>query len=270
MAYPDGVAERVLDELGIRDPKDLLLLEEIAYVRGATVVDRPLRGMEARITIIGKRAVISVSDTVRSVSRRRYSIAHELGHFEMHRSESSLSLCTEKDIGDEAAEISKGREQEANAFAASLLMPRRFFKPLCQASEPSIDAIADLARVFSTSLTATGIRYTQFTKEAAVLVFSQAGVVRWFKGSGAFDDLELYIPVGERLEKGTLAFSCYHTGTVSRAPKRVAASAWVDSASCRPGAKILEHSTPILGNDGVLTMLWIDDDILDEDYYDQT
>lgn len=269
MAYPDAVADRVLHELGIRDPKDLLLLEQIAFARGATVVDRTLRGMEARITILGKRAVISISDAVRNASRRRYSIAHELGHFEMHRIGSSLSLCTERDIIDSGTKISKCREQEANAFAASLLMPKQFFAPMCYNVDPTLDAVSELARIYSTSLTATGIRYTQFTREAAVLVFSQAGAVKWFSGSDAFNSLELFLPQGERLDKGMLASLYFRDYSVSAKPRHVPASAWLDSKQCRIGAKILEHSRPMHEHNGVLTMLWIDDDILDDDYYDQ-
>ncbi|MFN8469036.1 MAG: ImmA/IrrE family metallo-endopeptidase [Caldilineaceae bacterium] len=228
-----------------------------------------MRGSEARITILGKRAVISISDAVRNTSRRRFSIAHELGHLEMHRSGSSLAMCTEGDISESGTNVSKGREREANIFAASLLMPRRFFAPMCYNREPTLDAISDLAKAFRTSFTATGIRYMQYAQEAAALLYSKDGVIRWRNSSSAFDSLELYIPVGERLDQGTLASLYLRNGTIPSGPKHVLASTWIESSHCKKGAKILEHSRYMPGLNGIVTVLWVDDDILDEDYYDQ-
>lgn len=269
MAYPEAAAERVLDDLCIRDLKDLMLLDEIAYARGATVVDRELRGMEARITIAGHRAVIAISDLIGNSRRRRYSVAHELGHFEMHRGGSSLSLCTGSDISDTAVNVSKSREQEANVFAAALLMPIRFFLPFCQKDKPTLDVVSTLANTFNTSFTATGLRYTQFSDEAVALVFSEAGRIKWFKASKSFEELNLFVPRGERLDQQALASYFFRGQSIPSLPKSVAASAWIDSEYCRPGARIMEHSKALYDYKAVLTLLWVDDDILDDDYFDQ-
>ena len=86
------------------------------------------------------------------------------------------------------------QEQEANQFAAALLLPERFFKPLCRKKEPSLDLMADLADSFDVSLTATALRYLQFCNEACAVVFSRDGIIQWFRGSKYFDPLQGLYP----------------------------------------------------------------------------
>jgi hypothetical protein len=73
-------AEKLLKDLGITEPKDIDL-EAIAWHCGAIVKYRPLRGCEARIVGSGSRAVISIH-TEGTNTRKRYSLAHELGHWD--------------------------------------------------------------------------------------------------------------------------------------------------------------------------------------------
>lgn len=61
-----------------------------------------------------------------SKTRQRFTIAHELGHFELHKQDSGLFVDKEfkmlfRDQNSSSGEIRK--EQEANAFAAAILMP---------------------------------------------------------------------------------------------------------------------------------------------------
>jgi IrrE N-terminal-like domain len=84
-------------------------------------------------------------------ARRRFTIAHELGHWQMHRSSETSVFCRSAVI--EAA-LEQNRpdpapaEEEANAFAAAVLMPARLvreryasaprdFRALCQAFNAS-------------------------------------------------------------------------------------------------------------------------------------
>jgi hypothetical protein len=109
-------------------------------------------------------------------------------------------LCASADIDDWPSQrADASREQEANQFAAALLLPERFFKPLCQKKEPSLDLMADLADSFDVSLTATALRYLQFCNEACAVVFSRDGIIQWFRGSKYFDELRVFIPVARRL-----------------------------------------------------------------------
>lgn len=79
----DTPAELILKALGITDPAEIDL-EAIAWDRGARIRYRPLDGCEARIVGTSDRAIITVNS--RSPRRRRrFSVAHELGHWHYHR-----------------------------------------------------------------------------------------------------------------------------------------------------------------------------------------
>ena len=56
-----------------------------------------------------------------SLTRRRFTIAHEIGHHFLH-SDGATVLCRPVDV-DQADEAARAKEREANRFAAELLMP---------------------------------------------------------------------------------------------------------------------------------------------------
>ena len=69
--------------LGIADPRHIDL-EAIAFDQGALIRSGVLDGCEARIVGYGSRAIITVDDR-KPLTRRRFSTAHELGHWHYHR-----------------------------------------------------------------------------------------------------------------------------------------------------------------------------------------
>ncbi len=88
-------------------------------------------------------------------TRRRFTIAHELGHFVLHK---NIPLFVDKagakilyrDNESSTGEVK--REREANAFAASLLMPIKFIKnEIDRMPEEEEEVIEYLAKKFSVS-----------------------------------------------------------------------------------------------------------------------
>lgn len=85
--------------------------------------------------------------------RQRFTAAHELGHFALHR---ELIGDTHSDNYLLRAEGFTGyQETQANAFAADLLMPRELIQ---RKMEQGITSVADLARAFGVSQIAMSIR----------------------------------------------------------------------------------------------------------------
>jgi Zn-dependent peptidase ImmA (M78 family) len=198
MALPYYAAERVLDELGITSPEDLQLLDSIAWERGAVVLYKPLHGAEARLVAVGRRAIITISSLVENPRRRRFGLAHEMGHLELRRQHSSVFLCSSQEIDDWGErKTDTNLEREANEFAAALLLPERFFASLCKREDPSLDLVSRLAEAFDVSLTATALRYLRFCDEVCTVVFSRDGYIEWFQSSEEFErvreDVGLYI-----------------------------------------------------------------------------
>jgi hypothetical protein len=268
---PDAVsaAERVLNDLGIRDLHDLRLLDFIAWERGALVNHGHLHGAEGRLMVVGTQAVITVSTAIKSQHRRRFTIAHELGHFEMHHHGSHLRLCLHEDIDHWRSHCSASdNESQANEFAAALLLPERSFAPLCLTHDPSLDLIIQLANTFDVSLTATALRYSRFCDQPVAVVFSQDGKIKWFRGSNDFDeareDLEFFVDVRGSVDSSTCAGRFFQGHRIPNRPRAIPASAWFTPGRYRPEATVQEHSLSMPTYNAVLTLLWIDDDIEDE------
>ena len=260
MTYPSATAEKVLNEVGIKSSDDLRYLEEIAWERNALVRVKLISGAEARLTTYGDRAIITISSTISNSHRKRFSIAHELGHLEMHRHRSMLSACLSEDIEEGAMRDAVNiMEREANEFASALLLPKRFFKPLCDTGGPSLDHIGELAHKFDTSLTATALRYIRFTEAPVALVYSKRGEIKWVRQSDELKELQLFIHNRRRLDDTSIA----SRGLPMQ--RHVPADIWFDEGQFDKSAQIMEHSRQMPNYDAVLTLLWLDRDIVDDD-----
>ncbi len=88
-----------------------------------------------------------------SPSRDRFTIAHELGHYFLHREESEKSSFTRRG--------SDKREWQANWFAAELLMPEKEFQ---QEAQSCNNDEAALARKFGVSQSGVAVRLKSFKK----------------------------------------------------------------------------------------------------------
>jgi hypothetical protein len=115
-------AERLLQELGVTEPSEIDL-EAIAFHLGARVRYRPLDGCEARIIGSNDVAVITVNERS-SYPRKRFSIAHELGHWCHHRGKALVCRAEEFRPRDPT---SPERIADAYAARASHAESRRLF-----------------------------------------------------------------------------------------------------------------------------------------------
>lgn len=76
----------------------------------------------------GTRAIVGVNKE-HHANRRRFSIAHEIGHFVLHRGNTYVDKGYRVHFRDlESGSATKREEMAANAFAAALLMPSEWIK----------------------------------------------------------------------------------------------------------------------------------------------
>ncbi len=264
MAFPRADANAVLRELEIESPDDLLRLEDIVWARGALVRDARLTGAEARLTVLGRQAVITVSTEIDYRQRRRFAIAHELGHLEMHKRDSALTLCTSEDIerprwGSER-DSARIREAEANEFASHLLIPDGFATPLTKGRPPTLGVVNELRDTFDVSLTAAALAYMRICNEACAVVFSRDNRIQWFTRSRDLEQLGLWIAPGP-LDDYTLAADFFRGRPIQPIPGRVDATSWFAPGRYRQDAMIKEHSVAMPRYGAVLTLLWVDEPV---------
>jgi hypothetical protein len=121
--------------------------------------------------------------------RRRYTIAHELGHFLNERHKPTIDLrfaCTAEDLATPRRTGSHQRQEtEANIFAIEVLTPRtalgQFLKPHAE-----LDHALALAKAFDISREAAVRRYVALQGECIAAVFSKDGRVRYIEKGDDF------------------------------------------------------------------------------------
>lgn len=114
-----------------------------------------------------------------SPGRIRFTQAHELGHYLLHRSTRDLFQCTDRDM---LSWRDKSIEAESDEFASTLLMPLDDFRQQVTA-RPDLEMLASCAERYGVSLTAAILKWLQFTDECALLVVSRDGFVLWARSS---------------------------------------------------------------------------------------
>jgi Zn-dependent peptidase ImmA (M78 family) len=126
MRKTDLAAQSLLNDANVdAAPIDVFALAKLA---GTEVVqhkfdDGDISGMLYRddtLTVIGL-------NSTHSLTRQRFTVAHELGHLKLHPGRSLiLDAPARVNFRDPSASLATDREEiEANAFAAALLMPER-------------------------------------------------------------------------------------------------------------------------------------------------
>ena len=266
-AGPEACATALLHQLRIAHQSEISV-DDIAWMRHALVRDENLKGAEARLATFGERAIISVSTNIIESGRRRFAIAHEIGHLELHRQLSNLALCLVSDLDLKPLEDYRPQsEQEANTFASALLMPEFLFRPECKGRAPSFSLIEQLAEDFATTLTATALRYIVFCPERCALVFSQDRRIRWYS---ATSDFGFHIPVRETLDPYSLAIDFFDGKSIPGRMETVDASTWL-RGRYYPNAMIREESRALPRYNAVLSILWVHEEIEpDPDAWDDT
>lgn len=124
--------------------------------------------------------------------RRRFTIAHELGHF-LIPSHRGNKHCTPEDLREMSLNTThRKQEAEANRFAANVLMPKPWMKRDAeQLGEVEISHLQILAKRYQTSLEATINRYIDLTDDRCAFIFSKDNVIRYARPSRGFPKLGL-------------------------------------------------------------------------------
>lgn len=225
--------EALLRSLGVDSPDDIDL-ETIAWSCGLAVRYTSLNGCDARIVGMGDRGVLTVNSK-QGLARQRFSIAHELGHWQLHRGR--LTLCRAEEIEGSASEA-RGLEVDADRFAAALLMPRFLFEPAAAVLDrkPPWTMVESLSSLFQTSLLATALRVIALDLWPGWLVcHTRTGRPFAFKAPTAEDVGRPLIAVDYR----SGAFDILHAGASGVRSRQLPGDAWFSGAQRRVAT---EHS----------------------------
>ncbi|MBF0116595.1 MAG: ImmA/IrrE family metallo-endopeptidase [Magnetococcales bacterium] len=128
---------------------------------------------------------ILYNNTIRSPGRICFTLAHEFGHYLLHRRTSPQGIqCGQENVAlgslDSDRETQKRMEKEADTFAAYLLMPFDDFRRQINPRETvDMDRLSACAERYGVSLIAVIRRWLEYTEKRAVLVVSREGFILW-------------------------------------------------------------------------------------------
>ncbi|TVV41851.1 ImmA/IrrE family metallo-endopeptidase [Thalassolituus sp. C2-1] len=156
--------------------------KEIAEEYGIKVVSEVFPDdFQACLVIENNLKAIIYNDAIKEQGRINFTIAHELGHFSLHKDQQQLrcSIDDLQNFGD-LAPHGQDIEREANLFAATLLMPGKDIRQRIHKQVLSLPLIQDLHNLYETSMTATACRAVEkHNLPAAVIMLSSNQKVLW-------------------------------------------------------------------------------------------
>jgi Zn-dependent peptidase ImmA (M78 family) len=190
---PAVIAKNLLNDLGLNDPCAVDIEDLIVYHNGI-VREVNLPNCDGRMIMKHGRAIVSVSSAIEYPQKRRFVLAHELGHILLH-SENEASF-TDDDSTLEG--YKKGpQEVEANDFASELLMPESLFRECCFRNKFTPELIRSLSEKFNTSLTSIVYRFIDYGNHPICAFYSKNGKIQYWKKS---NDFKVWIPDKNKLD----------------------------------------------------------------------
>ena len=147
--------------------------DPIAHIRGGDIGE-----LEGMLLKREKGWYLLYNDRVQSSGRINFTIAHELGHYLLHRKEEDAFRCSTEDLLDWGS-TARQREADADKFAAMLLMPLDDYRKQVESAKVDIDLLGACADRYGVSLVAAIRQWIEFTPLRAVLVVSNDGFINW-------------------------------------------------------------------------------------------
>lgn len=157
----ENLTVKILSSLFISNVKEIDL-ESICRANNIILKKEKLENDISGLLVLKNSSTYILCNELDNNLRQRFTIAHELGHFYLHK-DSNIFVDTQK-VLYRNADSSRGeikREIEANSFAAALLMPENFVLNEIDKLNKSyldIEDIDILAKIFSVSTLAMSFR----------------------------------------------------------------------------------------------------------------
>lgn len=175
-------AVEVLAELGIPDPP----VDPFAIARRKELrveeVDFPTNGIFGALILEDGAFRVLVSRKCFGSGHRRFTVAHELGHYHIEGHLNELIAAgsgIKPSLGGHFRNQRAPEEREADWFASELLVPTAYGTSWVSSRQPTAESLQELADTFGVSLTCAGIRFAELTPAAVAVVLALDGGIEW-------------------------------------------------------------------------------------------
>ena len=252
MTLAAELASLLLGTFNIQGKPDLATLCRRLGLRVKEVDSTGFEGALVR-SKSAQKGIIAVKRAVRETSRKRFTIAHEVGHFVIPHHRLLGNVCGPQTVDRFDTELVKP-ELEANEFAAELLLPSKVVRSRFNLKEPSLADIRAVAREFETSLTATTYRYVDLTDLRCAMVWSQRGKAIWYRRSDAFP---FHLRLSDLPVRHSIAGRLFAGEAVTEGPRKVSPELWLAVRDAERVNLLVEDSLLLPNYNAVLSLVWI-------------
>ncbi|SEU21063.1 ImmA/IrrE family metallo-endopeptidase [Variovorax sp. OV084] len=247
---PAQAAEAIIEDLGITQIAELDV-EAIAYDAGVEVLYEPMTGCEATLVGMGNHAIATINPSPYR-GRERFSVAHEVGHWKLHR---GRSFRCRVDGVEENFASTGALEKEADTFASHLLMPASMFNAAIKPyGQPNFKQLGDVAAAFDTSLTATALRLVGVDTLPAIIACYTRNGLRWHAAAK-------HVPrrwyLKDKVDEDSFAYDLLFSGKECRALGKQSADTWFTNDDAGR-YEVLEQCVPLRCEE-VLVLLYLAD-----------
>ena len=247
-------AQRILEEFGIENPNDFSV-EDLIHSRDIILQEKKISNADGRIVFGKEKTIISINSEIKYTGRKKFTMAHELGHFELHHNknthleDNSLTLDYFKN---------GGQEYEANQFATELLMPKPAFIDFTHGKVFSPELLRSISEHFQTSITSATFRYMEIGQHPIFLFYCRDKKVIYWKNSPDY-----YRKVKEitKLEppSDSVAMEFFDDGTIYRkeeSAQKIVKSTWFETGYFDSDDEYFEYAIVTKYFNTVLSVIW--------------
>lgn len=149
--------------------------------------------------------------------RERFTLAHEFGHYMLHRRPLMADHYRDGELPDgfdfeclplqanHWKDAEKEREEEADTFASYLLMPIDDYRDQVGGQEMSRSLLGHVTDRYGVSLLAAVRKWIEFTDSRAAMVVARDGFALWGRASSAAYKTGVFIRSGMPIPDGSIA-----------------------------------------------------------------
>ena len=255
-------AKKLLSDIGF-DEITALDVEILVSGLGATLVEEPMPNADGKIVRGKSKTLIKVNSEIPYESKRRFTIAHEIGHYLLHdklevHNENSNTLNW---FNNAENQLVRGiQEYEANDFASELLMPEKLFRKEIEGKVFSPDVLFYLSERFETSITSTIFRVLDLNIHPIFIAFIHKGHVKYWKKSpdlwGWVKDINKLGPPSDSVAREYLDGDYEFIYKGKEKQQVISKSTWFDLKQNHQDSEFYEYCIPTKQYKTIISVVW--------------
>jgi len=261
-------ANEIIKKYGLKIPWQFKF-EEILNAERLLLEEKALDGAMGLLVFNKNGGIITVNENIKEITQKRFTIAHELGHFVNEKDKVNTTTINEMGKGQlQDAEIiykcgfdelygmkrESKLEYDANEFAGELLIPSKELKSFIKGKKLDLKLLKETAVYFNVSLCVSAIKTAETDFIPCAAVMTTDGSVKWVKISKSFP--YQFIRTGEKVSELSYVHDYFNGKEFPIEGEDVPASAWFrEDFKLRKDDRLFEMNIAMPSYNSMLTIL---------------